>query len=77
MGHEARLHRKSLGSEAKLSFMGHLLVKNGKGPIPGGCVTTANGRAERTATLDIFEKRADRLGLVTLGPTRAMKPAIT
>ena len=64
---EARLYRKGRGREAKLSFMGHLLMENRNGLIVDGCVTQANGQAERTAALAMIEKRADRPGRVTLG----------
>ncbi len=48
---EARLYRKGRGREAKLSFMGHALMENRNGLIVDGCVTQANGQAERTAAL--------------------------
>ncbi len=64
---EARLYRKGRGREAKLCFMGHLLMENRNGLIVDGCVTEANGHAERTAALAMIEKRADRPGRITLG----------
>ena len=64
---EARLYRKGRGREAKLCFMGHALMENRHGLIVDGCVTEANGHAERTAALVIIEKRADRPGRITLG----------
>ena len=64
---EARLYRKGRGREAKLCFMGHLLMENRHGLIVDGCVTEASGQAERTAALAMIEKRADRPGRVTLG----------
>jgi len=64
---EARLYRKGRGREAKLCFMGHLLMENRNGLIVDGCVTEANGHAERTAALAMIEKRADRPRRVTLG----------
>ena len=64
---EARLYRKGWGREAKLCFMGHALMENRHGLIVDGCVTEANGHAERTAALAMIEKRADRPGRVTLG----------
>ncbi len=64
---EARLYRKGRGREAKLSFMGHALMENRNGLIVDGCVTEANGQAERTAALAMIEKRADRSGRITLG----------
>ena len=64
---EARLYRKGRGREAKLSFMGHALTENRHGLIVDGCVTEANGHAERTAALAMIEKRADRPNRITLG----------
>ena len=42
-------------------------MENRHGLIVDGCVTKANGHAERTAALAMIEKRADRPGRVTLG----------
>ena len=64
---EARLYRKGRGREAKLCFMGHLLMENRNGLIVDGCVTEASGQAERTAALAMIEKRADRPNRITLG----------
>ncbi|WP_237478193.1 IS5 family transposase [Lichenibacterium dinghuense] len=64
---EARLYRKGRGREARLCFMGHALMENRHGLIVDGCVTEANGHAERTAALAMIEKRADRPGRITLG----------
>ncbi|RYB02468.1 IS5 family transposase [Lichenibacterium ramalinae] len=64
---KAKLPRKGQGREAKLSFMGHLLMENRNGLIVDGCVTEANGQAERIAALAMIEKRADRPSRITLG----------
>ena len=64
---EAKLYRKGRGREAKLSFMGHVLMENRNGLIVDGCVTEANGQAERIAALAMIEKRADRPSRITLG----------
>jgi len=64
---EARLYRKGRGREAKLCFMGHLLMENRHGLIVDGCVTEASGQAERIAALAMIEKRADRPNRITLG----------
>ena len=45
----ARLFRKRPGKEAKLSFMGHLLMENRSGLVVGTRLTQASGRAERDA----------------------------
>jgi maleate isomerase len=44
---EARLFRKGPGKEAKLSFMGHLLMENRSGLVVGTRLTQATGMAER------------------------------
>ncbi len=40
---EARLYRKSAGQEAKLSYMGHVLVENRNGLIAAAMATQADG----------------------------------
>ena len=46
---EARLYRKGLGKEAKLCYMGHVLMENRHGLVYDGCLTLATGTAEREA----------------------------
>jgi len=48
---EARLYRKSKGSEAKLAYLGHVLMENRNGLLVGTMVTQADGTAERDAAL--------------------------
>jgi transposase len=69
---EARLYRKSVGREAKLSHMGHLLTENRHGLIVGVTVSEANGTAERQAALDLLTraKRRHHLRPKTLGADR-------
>jgi transposase len=66
---EARLYRKGVGREAKLSHMGHLLAENRHGLIVGVTVSEANGTAEREAALDLLTraKRRHKLRPKTLG----------
>lgn len=64
---EARLYRKGKGKEAKLCFMGHALMENRNGLVVDGCLTQADGHAEREAALAMIEPRADRPGRITLG----------
>jgi transposase len=55
---DAKLYRKSGGSEARLSYLGHTLVENRSGLIVGTYLTTADGHAERDAALMmLYEKR--------------------
>jgi transposase len=44
---EARLFRKGKGKEARLSFMGHVLMENRHGLLVDGRVSEATGTAER------------------------------
>ena len=63
---EARLYKKSKGAEAKLSYLGHLLMENRNGLVVRTMVTQADGRAERDAGLRMA-KRIRRKKRVTLG----------
>jgi len=69
---EARLYKKSSGQEAKLSYLGHVLVENRHGLIAAAMTTQADGTAERDAALlmlnDLQEGRGDR---ITLGADKA------
>jgi transposase len=68
---EARLYRKASGMEAKLCFMGHLLMENRVGPLVGTCLTSADGHAERIAALAMIEPRADRPQAISVGADKA------
>jgi hypothetical protein len=46
---EARLYRKGRGKEAKLCFLGHLLMENRNGLVVDARLTLATGTAERDA----------------------------
>jgi transposase len=46
---DARLYKKSKGSEAKLGYLGHALMENRHGLLVDALVTQADGRAEREA----------------------------
>lgn len=63
---EARLYRKGLGKEAKLSHMGHALGENRHGLILAVAVTEASGTAERVAALAMLDD---------LSATRGLRPA--
>jgi transposase len=53
---DAKLARKGLGKEAKLSYSGNLLVENCNGLIVNAELLEANGRAERDAALLMLEQ---------------------
>ena len=52
---DARLFKKSKGSEAKLSYLGHALMENPNGLLVQTLLTEANGRAEREAAMLMAE----------------------
>jgi hypothetical protein len=52
---EARLYRKGKGKEAKLSFMGHVLMEHRNGLAVGTRLTMATGTAEREAAISMVE----------------------
>jgi transposase len=55
---DARLFRKGAGKEAKLCYMGHLLMENRNGLIVDARLTEANGTAERTTALEMIADNA-------------------
>jgi transposase len=63
---DARLFKKSKGSEAKLSYLGHVLMENRNGLLVQTFLTEANGRAEREAAMLMAESIPGRKR-VTLG----------
>lgn len=48
---DARLYRKGQGQEARLGYLGHLLMENRNGLIVDAMLTHADGTAERDAAL--------------------------
>jgi transposase len=50
---EARLYKKSKGSEAKLAYMGHVVMENRNGLAVHTDVTLATGTAEREAAAEM------------------------
>lgn len=48
---EAKLYRKGHGQEAKLGYLGHVLMENRNGLIVDAMLTQADGTAERDAAL--------------------------
>ena len=67
---DARLYKKSKGTEAKLSYLGHGLMENRNGLLVRTMVTQADGTAERDAALLMAWKttaKMPRTRRVTLG----------
>jgi transposase len=50
---DARLYKKSAGSEAKLGYLGHVLTENRHGLVVDTVLTLATGTAEREAALEM------------------------
>jgi len=48
---EARLYRKSFGTESKLCYTGHILMDNRHGLAVDACLSQATGSAEREAAM--------------------------
>jgi transposase len=67
---DAKLFRKGAAQEAKLSYMGHVLMDNRNGLIVGAEVTHATGFAEREAALRLLRK-ARRSVRATVGADKA------
>lgn len=67
---DARLYKKGPGKEAKLGYLGHVLMENCQGLIVDTRLTLATGTAEREAA---GERRADLPGQrrVTVGADKA------
>jgi transposase len=63
---QARLYRKGPGREAKLCYMGHVLMENRHGLVVDAQVTQATGTAEREAALEMVDRRP-RAQRVTVG----------
>ena len=55
---EARLYKKAAGQEAKLCFLGHVLMENRHGLVVNATVTPATGTAEREAALALVDGQA-------------------
>jgi hypothetical protein len=72
---EARLYRKGPGKEAKLSFMGHVVIDNRHGLVVSTQYTKATGTAEPEAALTMTKKvgrrRHGKRKRITLGADKA------
>jgi transposase len=55
---DAKLYRRSHHGEARLSYLGHLLIENRHGLIVQAMATTADGRAERDAGLIMLHQQS-------------------
>jgi transposase len=74
---DAKLYRKGNGQEAKLSYLGHVLIENRNGMIVDAMLTQADGTAERDAAMILAHRQYQRnrrrgcYGPMTLGADKA------
>jgi transposase len=69
---EAKLYRKAAGQEAKLSYLGHVLVENRNGLIAAAVATQAGGTAERDAALLMLQEWTEgKRSRITVGADKA------
>jgi Transposase DDE domain/alpha/beta hydrolase fold len=70
---DARLYKKSPGSEAKLSYLGHVMVENRHGFIVDAMLTQADGTAEADAAILMADamRRKKHGNRFTLGADKA------
>jgi transposase len=71
---DARLYKKSYGTESRLSYLGHALVENRNGLIAAAMATHADGYAERDAALlMLHEKQKQHSRRITVGADKAVR----
>src|SRR4051794_11780821 len=57
---DAKLYRKGNGQEAKLSYLGHVLIENRNGMIADALLTQADGMSERDAAVILASRQLQR-----------------
>ena len=67
---EAKLFKKGPGQQARMAFMGHLLMENRNGLVVGASLTEASGTAERDAAAALVAEIPGR-HRVTVGADKA------
>lgn len=74
---DAKLYRKGNGQEARLSYLGHVLMENRNGMIVDAMLTQADGTAERDAAMILTYRQYQRnrkrrvCGPMTVGADKA------
>jgi transposase len=68
---DARSYRKSKGQEAKMSYLGHAVVENRHGLVVAAMATTADGTAERDASILLLSKFPEAPKRITWGGDKA------
>lgn len=64
---DARLYKKTAGAEARLGYLGHLLMEHRSGLIVNATVTPADGHGERDAALRMVEAIPGRHRITVAG----------
>jgi transposase len=59
---DAKLYRKGHGHEARLAYLGHLVIENRHGLIVDAMASTADGRAEREVATVLLHGHVQRRG---------------
>ena len=72
---EAQLYRKGRGKEAKLSFMGHVLMENRSRLIVAATLTKATGTAERAAAETMIVRHSPGVRRLTPGADKGYDAA--
>lgn len=72
---DARMYKKSKGSQTRMAFLGHALMENRNGLVFATTVTIASGTAERTAGLKLISGVGTLNKRVTLGADKAYDTA--
>ena len=68
---DARMYKKSKGSQCHMAFLGHALMENRNGLVYATTVTIASGTAERTAAITLVSGVGSINKRVTLGADKA------
>jgi transposase len=64
---DARLYKKAAGVDARLGYLGHVVMENRSGLVVGATATTATGTAEREAAVHLLKRQGKRRGRRTVG----------
>ena len=72
---DARMYKKSKGSQCRMAFLGHALMENRNGLVFATTITLATGTAERTAAIKLITGVGPLNKRVTLGADKAYDTA--
>lgn len=72
---DARMYKKSKGSQTRMGYLGHALMENRNGLVFATTITIASGTAERTAALKLVSGVGTLGKRITLGADKAYDTA--